>query len=148
MSTVTIAGILAVALICGSCCQRSVGEQERSPTGEWVALVTVTDCGAFSDYATAVTLRRTRGWLARDKLVVGLIAAIPSASRGETLALSTYIFRVQRHSATSSIRRSSTGMKKQMGFTSNIPSYDPEVAGNQCGRPTMENQYLRVGISR
>jgi len=73
VSTVTIAGILAVALVCGSCCQRSVGEQERSPTGEWVALVTVTDCGAFSDYATAVTLRRTRGWLARDKVVVGLI---------------------------------------------------------------------------
>ncbi len=75
MSTVTIAGILAVALVCGSCCQRSVGEQERSPTGEWVALVTVTDCGAFSDYATAVTLRRTRGWLARDKVVVGLIGS-------------------------------------------------------------------------
>ena len=43
--------------------------------GEWVALVTVTDCGAFSDYATAVALRRTRGWFARDKVVVGLIGS-------------------------------------------------------------------------
>jgi hypothetical protein len=39
------------------------------------ALVTVTDCGAFSDYSTGVTLRRTRGWLARDKVVVGLIGS-------------------------------------------------------------------------
>lgn len=68
-----MAVVLAVALVCGSCCQRSVGEREGSSTGEWVALVTVTECGAFSDYATAVTLRRTRSWLARNKVVVGLV---------------------------------------------------------------------------
>jgi hypothetical protein len=70
-----MAAILAVALVCEFCCQRSVGEKERSPTGEWIALVTVTVCGDFSDYATAVTLRRTRGWVARDKVVVGLIGS-------------------------------------------------------------------------
>jgi hypothetical protein len=64
-----------VALLCGSCCEHSVGEQARSPSGEWIALVTVTDCGAFSDYATGITLRRTRGWLSRDKVVVGLIGS-------------------------------------------------------------------------
>ena len=52
-----------------------MNEQQRSPSGEWVAVVTVTDCGAFSNYATAVTLRRTRGWDTRDKVVVGLIGS-------------------------------------------------------------------------
>ena len=73
VSPFTTASIFAVSFACGSCCQHTVGEQAQSPSGEWIALVTTTDCGAFSDYSTGVTLRRTRGWLTRDKVVVGLI---------------------------------------------------------------------------
>ncbi len=71
----TTASLLVVGLLSGSCCKHSVREQERSPSGEWIALVTVTDCGALSDYGTGVTLRRTRGWFARDKVVVGVIGS-------------------------------------------------------------------------
>ncbi len=71
----TTASLLAAGLLCGSCCKHLVREQERSPSGQWVALVTVTDCGALSDYGTGVTLRRTRGWLAREKVVVGMIGS-------------------------------------------------------------------------
>jgi len=68
-----ITASILFGLLAASRCQHSVGEQARSPSGEWLAVVTVTDCGALSDYSTAVTLRRTRGWLAGDKVVVGLI---------------------------------------------------------------------------
>lgn len=71
----TGASLLLLGLLATSCCKHSVLEQDRSPSGEWVALVTATDCGALSDYGTGVTLRRTRGWLTRDKLVVGVIGS-------------------------------------------------------------------------
>ena len=67
--------VLLLGLLCASCCEHSVGEQQRSPSGDWIAVVTVTDCGAVSDYATGVTLRRTRGWFSRNRVVVGLIGS-------------------------------------------------------------------------
>jgi hypothetical protein len=75
VSTITTASILVFGLLSGACCKHSVREEARSPSGDWTALVIVTDCGAISDYGTGVTLRRTRGWFARDKVVVGVIGS-------------------------------------------------------------------------
>ena len=48
-------------------------QQERSPSGDRLALVTVTNCGALTDYVTSVTLRRIHRWVfERDKLVAGI----------------------------------------------------------------------------
>ena len=35
--------------------------EQRSPSGDWIALVTVSDCGAVANYGTAVILRRAKG---------------------------------------------------------------------------------------
>jgi hypothetical protein len=62
--------VFAAGLLCTSCCKHSVREQERSPSGEWIARVTDTDCGVLAG-GTSVTLRRPRSWFARDKVVIG-----------------------------------------------------------------------------
>lgn len=71
MSAKNFAVVFAAALLCTSCCKDSVREEERSPSGEWIARVTYADCGVLAD-GTAVTLRRARSWFGRDKVVVGL----------------------------------------------------------------------------
>jgi hypothetical protein len=71
VSSNNLALVFATGLLCTSCCKNSVREQERSPSGEWIARVTYADCGVLAD-GTAVTLRRARSWFARDKVVVGL----------------------------------------------------------------------------
>ncbi len=74
MSITNLACAFAVAVVFTSCCKRSVRAQERSPSGEWMARVTIVDCGALGD-DTAVTLQRTRRWFAREKAVVGVVGS-------------------------------------------------------------------------
>jgi len=65
-------GLVASVLGFG-CCEESLRSEQRSPSGEWLALVTVSDCGALADYGTAVSLRRAHRWFpGKDQIVVAI----------------------------------------------------------------------------
>ena len=62
-----------IAGLCGACCDDSLHAKQRSPSGEWLALVTTSDCGALADYGTVVCLRHARHWFrGRDQLVISV----------------------------------------------------------------------------
>jgi hypothetical protein len=72
---VTIRAIVfPISILNSGCCDRVVQQEERSPSGNKVATVTVENCGALSDYATGVNLKDLKApfWKAKTHLVVGI----------------------------------------------------------------------------
>jgi hypothetical protein len=64
---------LGCFVVLSSCCDHVVDAQERSPGGDKLAVVTVTNCGASSDYNTAITLRDAKfGFSLKDRLVLSV----------------------------------------------------------------------------
>jgi len=64
---------MLTAILCAGCCENSPRAEQLSPSGEWLALVTISNCGALADYGTSVTLRRGRHWFhGPDQLVVAV----------------------------------------------------------------------------
>ena len=65
--------VFLVGALCAACCEDTRRVEQRSPSGEWLALVTVSNCGALADYGTIVSLRRTRHWFrGQDQLVISV----------------------------------------------------------------------------
>jgi hypothetical protein len=63
-----VAGLLA--MLCSSCfCDRKVESEQYSPSRK-IAKVTITRCGALNGEDTIVTVRRSAGIFAKDKVVV------------------------------------------------------------------------------
>ena len=68
----TVSPLFAAAVVagCAGCvCRTDVEERVLSPNREFVAETVHTDCGALSEYATVVRVRRNHGLL--DRLAIG-----------------------------------------------------------------------------
>jgi hypothetical protein len=73
MQTPPAITVALIAALCAGCCEESLRSEQRSPSGAWLVIVNISDCGVLGgDYGTAVSLRARHWFRGKDQLVIAV----------------------------------------------------------------------------